>query len=53
MFKDRMSGPGTTISASDVARMLENLGCDRLLTMDLHAMQIQGSVSSSIQWDDL
>ncbi len=48
-----MTGPGTTISASDVARIFEHLGCDRILTMDLHTMQVQGSVSSGIQWDNL
>ena len=36
-----------------MSRILETLGCDRIITMDLHAMQIQGSVTSSIQWDDL
>ena len=38
-------GPGTTISASDIARILECIGVDRIISVDLHAMQIQGFVS--------
>ncbi|MGB1361312.1 MAG: ribose-phosphate pyrophosphokinase [Alphaproteobacteria bacterium] len=40
--QDRKSGPRTPITAKLVARMLETAGIDRVLTMDLHATQIQG-----------
>ena len=40
--QDRKSGPRTPITAKLVARMLETAGIDRVLTMDLHAAQIQG-----------
>src|SRR6201984_3458166 len=40
--QDKKSAPRETISARLVARMLEAAGADRVLTMDLHAGQIQG-----------
>jgi ribose-phosphate pyrophosphokinase len=40
--QDRKSGPRTPISAKLVANLLEKAGAHRVLTMDLHAMQIQG-----------
>src|SRR3954466_5133383 len=40
--KERKPAPGEPISARLVARCLESAGMDRLLTMDLHAGQIQG-----------
>ncbi|HEX3614893.1 MAG TPA: ribose-phosphate pyrophosphokinase [Solirubrobacteraceae bacterium] len=40
--QDKKSAPREPISARLVARMLESAGIDRLLTMDLHAGQIQG-----------
>ena len=40
--QDRKSGPRTPISAKLVANMLVASGIDRLLTIDLHALQIQG-----------
>ena len=39
---DKKDRPRIPITASLVARLLETAGADRLLTMDLHAEQIQG-----------
>ena len=40
--QDRKSGPRTPISAKLVANMITAAGADRVLTIDLHAGQIQG-----------
>jgi len=40
--QDKKSAPREPISARMVARILESAGADRVLTMDLHAGQIQG-----------
>jgi ribose-phosphate pyrophosphokinase len=40
--QDKKSKPREPISARLVARMIEGAGADRVLTMDLHAGQIQG-----------
>jgi ribose-phosphate pyrophosphokinase len=40
--QDRKSGPRTPISAKLVANMITAAGTDRVLTLDLHAGQIQG-----------
>src|SRR3984957_5326531 len=40
--QDKKSAPREPISARLVARLLETAGADRVLTMDLHAGQIQG-----------
>jgi ribose-phosphate pyrophosphokinase len=40
--QDKKSSPREPISARLVARMIEAAGADRVLTMDLHAGQIQG-----------
>lgn len=40
--QDRKTGPRTPISAKLVANMLETAGANRVLTIDLHAGQIQG-----------
>ena len=40
--QDKKSAPREPITARLVARMLETAGIDRLLTMDLHAGQVQG-----------
>jgi len=40
--QDRKMGPRTPISATLVANLMEASGADRVLTLDLHAGQIQG-----------
>jgi ribose-phosphate pyrophosphokinase len=40
--QDRKPGPRTPISAKLVANLVTNAGADRVLTIDLHAGQIQG-----------
>jgi ribose-phosphate pyrophosphokinase len=40
--QDRKTGPRTPISAKLVANLITKAGADRVLTMDLHAGQIQG-----------
>lgn len=40
--QDRKPGPRTPISAKLVANLMTNAGADRVLTLDLHAGQIQG-----------
>jgi len=46
--QDKKSAPREPISARLVARMLEAAGADRVLTMDLHAGQIQGFFSKPV-----
>jgi ribose-phosphate pyrophosphokinase len=40
--QDRRPGPRTPISAKLVANLIERAGIDRVITLDLHAGQIQG-----------
>ena len=40
--QDRKTGPRTPITAKLVANLITSSGADRVLTMDLHAGQIQG-----------
>ena len=42
--QDRKSGPRTPISAKLVANLITQAGADRVVTIDLHAGQIQGFV---------
>jgi ribose-phosphate pyrophosphokinase len=46
--QDKKSAPREPISARMVARMLEAAGTDRVVTMDLHAGQIQGFFSKPV-----
>jgi ribose-phosphate pyrophosphokinase len=46
--QDKKSAPREPISARLIARMLERAGADRVVTMDLHAGQIQGFFSKPV-----
>ena len=46
--QDKKSAPREPISARIVARILEAAGADRILTMDLHAGQVQGFFSKPV-----
>ena len=46
--QDRKSGPRTPISAKLVANLITEAGADRVLTLDLHAGQIQGFFDISL-----
>jgi len=46
--QDKKSAPREPISARLVAHMLEAAGADRVLTMDLHAGQVQGFFSKPV-----
>src|SRR5205814_8978684 len=51
--QDKKSAPREPISARLVARMLETAGISRLLTMDLHAAQLQGFFSAQTPVDHM
>jgi ribose-phosphate pyrophosphokinase len=51
--QDKKSTGREPISARAVARMLEAAGADRVLTMDLHAGQLQGFFSPSVPVDHM
>jgi ribose-phosphate pyrophosphokinase len=51
--KDRQEGKRVPISASLMARLIETAGVDRVITVDLHAGQIQGFFSNRTPLDNL
>src|ERR671929_88832 len=51
--QDKKSSPREPISARAVARMLEAAGADRVVTMDLHAGQVQGFFSPNVPVDHM
>ncbi len=51
--QDRKIDSRTPISAADVARLLETMGVDRVVSVDLHCGQIQGFFSPQVPMDNL
>lgn len=49
--QDRKEMPRVPISAAVVAKMIENAGANRILTLDIHSEQAEGFVQ--IPWDNL
>lgn len=49
--QDRKNAPRVPISASLIANLLNNSGADRIVTVDLHAEQTEGSILAP--WDNL
>ena len=43
---------GMSLSSCDVGQMLEFLGVNRIITLDLHAPQVSGSTTAKVCWDD-
>ena len=50
---DRKMSSRVPISAADVAKMLEVVGVDRVISVDLHSGQIQGFFGPSVPVDNL
>ena len=51
--QDRKMASRVPISAADVARLLETVGVDRIIALDLHCGQIQGFFSPRVPADNL
>ncbi|CAD7923696.1 unnamed protein product [Amoebophrya sp. A120] len=51
--QDRKVDSRTPISAADVAKMIESMGVDRVVSVDLHCGQIQGFFSPTVPMDNL
>ena len=51
--QDRKTAPRVPISAADVARLLETVGVDRVILVDVHSGQIQGFFGPRISVDNL
>lgn len=51
--QNRKASARVPISASDVSRLLEWIGLDRLITLDLHCAQIKGFFSPKIPIENL
>ncbi len=51
--QDRKMDSRVPISAADVAKLLETMGVDRVISIDLHCGQIQGFFSPKVPCDNL
>ena len=51
--QDRKTAPRVPISAADVARLLETVGVDRVVFVDVHSGQIQGFFGPRVPVDNL
>jgi len=50
---DRKMSSRVPISAADVAKILETMGVDRVIALDLHSGQIQGFFSCMVPVDNI
>jgi len=51
--QDRKVAPRVPISAADVAKLMETMGVDRVIAIDLHCAQIQGFFKPRVPVDNL
>lgn len=51
--QDRKTAPRVPISAADVARLLQTVGVDRVILVDVHSGQIQGFFGPRVPVDNL
>jgi ribose-phosphate pyrophosphokinase len=51
--QDRKVVPRVPISAADVAKLIETMGVDRVISLDLHCGQIQGFFGPAVPVDNL
>jgi len=51
--QERKDGPSIQISAADIATLLETVGVDRIIALDLHSGQVQGFFSPRVPVDNL
>lgn len=51
--QDRKMSSRVPISSADVARLLETMGVDRVISCDLHCGQIQGFFGPNVPVDNL
>lgn len=51
--QDRKDGPSVQVSAADIAALLETVGIDRMIALDLHSGQVQGFFSPRVPVDNI
>lgn len=51
--QDRKDGPSVQVSAADIATLLETVGVDRIIALDLHSGQVQGFFSPRVPADNI
>jgi ribose-phosphate pyrophosphokinase len=51
--QDRKDGPSVQVSAADIATLLETVGVDRMIALDLHSGQVQGFFNPRVPVDNI